>query len=191
MILLALGVLATSLMHLVAAVPSLKARLKERVGERAYGPVFGIASLIGLAVIVLGWRMSDFVFVYDPPAWGHHANFAFTLVAFLCLGIFLFRGRLRQVLRFPMGIAVIFWATGHLLANGDLASLILFGGFLVYAVAHIAIGVANGVRPSPEVRGGHDLLSLIVGIALYSGMIQAHAVLIGVPVFDISRFAAG
>lgn len=190
MILLAFGVLATSLIHLVAAVPPLKARLKASVGERAYGPVFGIASLIGIAIIIAGWRLSDFVFVYDPPAWGRHVTFTFTLLGFICLGVFLFRGRLRQILRFPMGIAVIFWATGHLFANGDLASLILFGGFLLYALAHIAIGIANGVRPSPEVRGGHDLLSVIIGIALYSGMIQMHGMLIGVPVFDISPFAA-
>lgn len=188
MILLALGVLLTSLMHLVAAVPSLKARIKQRVGERAYGPVFGLASVIGILIIVLGWRMSDFVFVYDPPEWGRHANFGLTLVAFLCLGIFLFRGRLRQWLRFPMGIGVIFWATGHLLANGDLASIILFGGFLLYAIAHIAIGLANGVRPSPDVRSGHDLISIVIGLALYSVMIQLHGILIGVPVFNLSQW---
>ena len=191
MILLALGVLATSLMHLVAAVPSLKSRLKARVGERAYGPLFGLASLVGIAIIVAGWKLSDFVAVYEPPAWGRHANFGFMLAAFLCFGIFLFRGRLRQLLRFPMGFAVIFWATGHLLANGDLASLILFGGFLLYAVAHIVIGIANGVRPSPEVRGGHDLVSLVMGVALYGVMVQLHGALIGVPVFDVSQWAGG
>ena len=185
MILLAIGVLFTALMHLVAAVPSLKARLKARIGERAYGPVFGIASLVGIAIIVLGWRSSDFVFVYDPPEWGRHANFLLTLIAFICLGIFLFRGSLRQRLRFPMAIAAMFWAAGHLLANGDLASVILFGGFLAYAVAHIVIGTANGVRPSPEVRSGHDLLGILTGIALYGVMTQLHPVLIGVPVFQI------
>ncbi len=86
MIVLALGVLATSLLHLVAAVPSLKARLKQSVGEKAYGPVFGIASLIGLVIVVLGWRMAEFVPVYDAPEWGRHANFALTLVGFICLG---------------------------------------------------------------------------------------------------------
>ena len=185
MIVLALGVALTALLHLVAAVPSLKSRLKARVGERAYGPVFGIASLIGVAIIVLGWRMADFIPVYDAPEWGRHANFAFTLVAFICLGIFLFRGSLRQRLRFPLAIGVMFWAIGHLFANGDLASLILFGGLLAYAVAHFALGVANGVRPSPEVRSGHDLVSIVIGVALYGVMTQLHDVLIGVPVFQI------
>lgn len=185
MILLALGVLATSLLHLVAAVPPLKARLKVRVGEAAYGPLFGIASLLGIAVIVLGWRAAGFVPVYDAPEWGRHANYLLTLIAFICLGIFVFRGRFRQTLRFPMAYAAIFWAVGHLMANGDMRSLILFGGFLIYALAHIVIGTANGVRPSPEVRSGHDLVSVLIGIAFYGIATQLHAALIGVPVFQL------
>ena len=186
MILLAFGVAVTSLLHLVAAVPALKARLKLRVGNKAHGPVFGIFSLIGIVIIVWGWRLSDFVAVYDPPSWGRHANFGLTLMAFICLGIFVFRGELRQRLRFPMAIAAIFWACGHLLANGDLASVILFGGFLIYALAHLVIGTLNGVRPSPEVRNGHDLISILIGIALYGVMAQLHGALIGVPVFQLS-----
>lgn len=189
MILLALGVVITALLHLVAAVPSLKSGLKAKVGERAYGPVFGIASLIGIAIIVAGFyqtRQTDFINVYDPPEWGRHVNYLLTLIAFICLGIFLFRGRLRQVLRFPMAIAAIFWATGHLFANGDLASVILFGGFLVYGIAHIVIASANGVRPSGEVRQGHDLISILAGVALYGVMTQLHPVLIGVPVFQLT-----
>jgi uncharacterized membrane protein len=186
MLLLAFGVAFTAVLHLVAAVPSLKSRLRQRVGERAYGPVFGIASIIGIVITVVGWRSSDFVFVYDPPAWGRYANYLLTLIAFVFLGIFLFRGSWRQTLRFPMAFAVIFWATGHLLANGDLASLILFGGFLVYAVLHIVIAASNGVHPSPVVREGHDLLSVLGGIALYGVMTQLHTVLIGVPVFQLN-----
>ena len=186
MLLLALGVVLTAALHLVAAVPSLKARIKARVSDRAYGPLFGLASIVGIAVIVIGWRASGFVPVYDPPAWGRHANFVLTLIAFICLGIFLFRGSWRQTLRFPMAFAAIFWTIGHLLANGDLASIILFGGFLAYAVLHIFIGVGNGVRPSPEAREGHNLLSVFAGVALYGVMIQAHHALIGVPVFQLN-----
>ena len=186
MLILAFGVFLTAAMHLVAAVPSLKARIKARVGERAYGPLFGLASIIGIVIIVIGWRSSDYVFVYDPPAWGRHVNYVLTLIAFICLGIFLCRGSLRQRLRFPMALAAIFWATGHLFANGDLASIILFGGFLAYGVLHIVIGTINGVRPSPVVRQGHDLLSFFVGVALYGVMIQAHQALIGVPIIQLN-----
>lgn len=185
MYLLAFGVLFIAVQHLVAAVPLLKARVKARVGERAYGPVFGMASLIGVFIIVLGWRASDFVPVYDPPEWGRHANFGLTLIAFIFLGIFMFRGSWRQKVRFPMACAIIFWAAGHLLANGDQRSVILFGGLLAYAVLHIIIGTLNGVRPSPVVREGHNLLAVLAGIALYGVMAQAHGALIGVPVMQL------
>jgi uncharacterized membrane protein len=187
MIILAFGVLLFVVLHGVAAIPKLKSGLKSRTGERWYGPMFGMASIIALVVIVLGWRKSEFIAVYDPQPWGWYVNYLLTFFGFLCLGIFLFRGNLRQKLRFPMALATIFWATGHLFANGDLASLILFGGFLVGSLGHIVVAVGNSVRPSPEVRIGHDGLSLIFGAALYGIMTQLHPALIGVPIFVLSK----
>lgn len=187
MIILAFGVVFFALLHGVAAIPRYKSHMKSRIGERWYGPVFGVASLLAIAVIVLGWRNSTFLTVYDPPSWGWYVNYGLTFIGFLCLGIFLFRGSLRQRMRFPMGLATIFWAVGHLFANGDLASLILFGGLLWVSVAHMGVAISNGIRPSPEVRIGHDGLSLIFGAALYGIMTQLHVALIGVPIFAISK----
>ena len=187
MIVLAVGVLLFVLLHGVAAVPGLKSHLKSRTGERWYGPVICLAAVFAIAVIVLGWRGSSFVKVYDPPAWGWYVNYVLTIIGFLCVGIFLFRGSYRQRLRFPMAIATVFWAAGHLFANGDLASLILFGGLLSGSVAHMAVATANGVRPTPEVRPGHNGLSLIFGAALYGIMTQLHPAIIGVPIFAISK----
>ncbi|MDO8354465.1 MAG: NnrU family protein [Aestuariivirga sp.] len=187
MIILAIGVLLFVLLHGVAAFPRCKSYVKLRTGERWYGPVFGLASLFAIAVIVLGWRSSGFIAVYGPPAWGWYVNYVLTLIGFLCVGIFLFRGSYRQRLRFPMGIATVFWAVGHLFANGDLASLILFGGLLAGNVAHMAVAISNGIRPTPEVRIGHNGLSLIFGAALYGIMTQLHPAVIGVPIFAISK----
>lgn len=185
MIVLAAGVLLFVLLHGVAAVPRCKSYVKSRTGEKWYGPAFGLASLFAIAVIVLGWRSSSFVAVYEPRLWGWYVNYALTFIGFLCLGIFLFRGSYRQRLRFPMAIATVFWAVGHLFANGDLASLILFGGLLLGSVAHMAVAMANGIRPTPEVRVGHNGLSLIFGAALYGIMTQLHPAIIGVPIFAI------
>jgi uncharacterized membrane protein len=187
MILLGFGVLLFVALHGVAAVPALKAMAKQQVGERMYGPAFGVASVIALAVIVLGWRMAEFIPVYEPRPWGWYVNYLLTFVGFLCLGIFLFRGTLRQRLRFPMGLATIFWAAGHCFANGDVASLILFGGLLAGSIAHIGVAAANGICPSLEIRLGHDGMSLIFGAALYGIMTQLHPALIGVPIFALSR----
>jgi uncharacterized membrane protein len=187
MIFLALGVTAFAILHLVPAVPAVKTKLQAQLGERSYGMMFGIGSILTLSLIILGWRMADFVPVYDPPVWGWRVTFALVLIAFLLLGVFICRGRIRQTVRFPLALAVIAWATGHLFVNGDLASLILFGGLLVYAVLHLLLGLANGVRPTPDMRQGHDGLSLFIGLALYGAMIQMHPYLIGVPVLILSR----
>ena len=185
MILLALGVVLFAACHLTLAFPHARENLRARLGK-FYGPAFGIASLIPLGLIILGWRMAPFSPVYDAPAWGKIATFALVLIAFLCLGIFMFRGTLRQKLRFPLALGVAFWSLGHLFSNGDAASLILFGGMLIYALAHFGLGIANGVRPSPEVRQGHDVISLIIGAALCGVFAQLHPVFTGVPVVTLS-----
>jgi uncharacterized membrane protein len=184
---LVFGVVLFAVLHLIPAKPGWKAAMKARTGDGAYGVVYGLLSVAAIGLTILGWRLADFVPVYEPPHWGRHANFVLTLVAFLFLGIFLCRGRWRQKVRYPMGLAVVFWASGHLLANGDRASVILFGGLLVYALVHMTIAALNAVKPTPEVRGGHDLLSLVAGLALYGVMSQLHAVLIGVPVLMLVR----
>lgn len=183
--LIALSVALFALVHLVPAFPALKARVKAALGK-AYGPAFGIASVVSLVLIVLAWQGADRSPVYDPPEWGFRANLALSFVAFLLVGIFAFRGRLRQILRLPLAMAVILWSTGHLLANGDMASVILFGGLLAYCAVHLLGGLASGFRPSPEVRQGHDMLSVLAGVALYGVMIQLHAHLIGVALFSIN-----
>jgi uncharacterized membrane protein len=187
MILLAVGLIAFACVHLTSAIPAVERRWHARL-RQFYRPVFGLLLLASLLIIIAGWRSSPFVPVYDPPPWGRYASFLLVLLAFLCLGIFLFRGSLRQRLRFPLATGVILWAAGHFFANGDLAGLILFGGMMLYAIAHIAAGIANDIRPSPETRSGHDTLSLVIGIALYGVMTQLHPVLIGVPILDLGSW---
>jgi uncharacterized membrane protein len=184
MILLLAGVLAFVCVHIVSAIPRLEGYWRSRFGA-AYRPAFGLLLLLSLTIIVIGWRFSPFVPVYDPPFWGRYATFALVLLAFFSLGIFLFRGSLRRKLRFPLAFGVILWGSGHLFANGDLASLVLFGGMILYAAAHIAFGIANGFEPRADVRVGHDVLSLLAGAALYGVMTQLHPVLIGVPILDL------
>jgi len=186
--LLFLAVTLFAVIHLIPAFPSLKARLKDRLG-RKYGMIFAVGSTLSLILIVVGWQMADRSIVYDPPGWGFSANMALSLVAFLLLGVFLFRGRMRQILRLPLAMGVVLWSVGHLLANGDRASVILFGGLLGYSVAHLVAGFSQGFRSSPEVRQGHDVIAVFVGVALYGVMIQMHQYFPGVALFSIQDIA--
>ena len=179
--LLALGVVGFSALHLVAAHHGLKAALRGRLGARAFGAAYGVASLATIGLIVLGWQMAPVIPVYDPPYWGAHANLAFMFVAFLLFGQFLAGGSWRRALGFPMALAVMVWAVGHLLANGDGASLVLFGGLGVYAVAHVVVARSSGAWP-PSLASGHNAAGLLVGLGLYGLMLHFHQALIGVSV---------
>lgn len=190
MVFLFISVVLFSAVHLIPALPKVKSALRERFGA-AYGPLFGAAATVTLAAIVLAWSLAPFEPVYEPGKFSRHINMGFSFVAFLFVGIFFFRGKLRLFFRFPLAIAVIFWATGHLIANGDLASIILFGGLLAYAVIFILLGLINKVFPSLVVRDGHDVLSLVGGVSAYIAMVQLHEILIGVPVIRIDQVFGG
>jgi len=184
MSLLAAGVALFALCHLLLAYPRATEAIRRRSG-RFYRAGLAVLSLVSLLLIVAGWRMAPFIAVYDPPVWGRLVTFTLVFVAFLCLGIFLFRGSWRQALRFPLTIAVIFWSLGHLFSNGDAASLVLFAGMLIYGALHLGFGLAHGIHPSPITRQGHDTLSVITGAALYGLFAQLHPFITGVAVVTL------
>lgn len=190
MIYLIIAVALFSIVHFIPALPGIKSHLKDRLGT-AYGPLFGVAATVTLAAIIVAWSFKTFEPVYEPVKYGRYINMALSFVAFLFLGIFVFRGKLRQFFRFPFAIAVVFWATGHLIANGDQASIILFGGLLIYAVIFIVLSLTNKTFPSLIIRDGHDTLSLVVGTSVFIGMVQMHEIIIGVPVIRIEQFFGG
>jgi uncharacterized membrane protein len=170
--------------HVLPAVPRLKVRAVEALGK-AYGPVYGIASLILFMAAIWSFRQISPQALYAEPSWGKHANFAFSLVGFLCLGIFIFRGSWRNTLRHPMALAILFWAVGHLLANGDVASTVLFAGFALMALLHAFLRQSHGAIANGPVREGHNMLSILAGVALYGVAVQLHQVFAGVPVIQL------
>ncbi len=169
-------------MHLLPVLPRAKARVKEALG-RSYLPLFISLSLV--SVILLGWlwAISPFVPLYDPPAWGAHATFTLMFPAFLLFGIFLHPCRLKRLIRAPFALAVMFWGAGHLLANGDVATVMLAGGLAIIAAVMFALSWKNDVRPTAHPRGALlDVAALLGGAILYVAMIMLHETLIGVPV---------
>lgn len=172
------------IIHINPAMPAWKAHAVSTFGK-AYGPVYGIFTLVLFAAVIWAFRQADFIPVYEPPSWGRHANFGFTLLAFLCVGIFAFRGSWRNSLKYPMAIGVTLWAFGHLLANGDQRSVLMFGGLAAIAILFAVLKNANGMFVPSEVRQGHNLISVLGGIALYGIAAQLHTVIAGVPLVTL------
>lgn len=170
--------------------PGWRSRQMARTGEGAWKAIYTVASLVGLALIVWGYglaREDGRVQLWDPPVWTVHLNYLLMLPIFVLLVAPYFPGRIKVALKHPMLVAVKLWAVGHLLANGDLASLVLFGSFLAWAVAarisakrRSAPVRLPGAPPSPY----NDLLAILIGLALYVAFVLwLHGALIGVPLW--------
>lgn len=148
-------------------------------GSLGAGPAKGIvalAILVGLVLIVVGFRRAPVLPVYDPPAWGIHVNNLLMLAAVALMGMGRSRGRARSWLRHPMLTGVIVWAVAHLLANGDEASIIMFGWLGLWAVTEIRVINAaepNWERPPPGPASG-DIRLAVITIVVYAAIATVH-----------------
>jgi uncharacterized membrane protein len=176
--------------HLVPSVPELRARLVAIAGVRPYRGLFALVSALGLVLIVLGYGSMQGLGrgnpqLWVPPAWAKHLTMLLMLPALILLVAAYIPSRLRTAVRHPMLAAVALWAFSHLLVNGDLASVLLFGSFLVYAGYDvISANRRAAVGPLGKARGGlvQDMVAITVGLALYALLlVWGHRVLTGIP----------
>lgn len=178
--------------HLVPAFPRLRASLAAKLGENGYKGLFSVASAIGLGLTIYGYGLARFegpVLLYDPPVWLRHVTMLLMVPVFIFLVAAYVPCRIKRALKHPMLVAIKLWALSHLLANGDLASVLLFGGFLAWAVlARISIkrrGPGAGQLPFAAGEPGKfsDIVVILTGLAFYGLFAwKLHPLLIGVPV---------
>ena len=111
---------------------------RNALGNAGKGAV-ALSLIIALLLIVIGYRSAEYVAVWTPPHFLVHINNFLMVVAIFVFALGHTKGRLRGRLRHPMLTSVKIWAVAHLLVNGDLASLILFGSMLVWAVLAVIL----------------------------------------------------
>jgi len=186
MIFLILGVLIWSGVHLL---PSLGVQTRgawiERIGEGPYKGLFTLSLVGAIALMVVGWRSAAPVGVYAPPAWGMTlANLTMfvSLVSFIGSNV---PTNLKRIVRHPQLTGVAIWGFGHLLANGDVRSLVLFGGIGVWAiVAMVSINRRDGAWQKPEpLPLAAEVKLLVAGIVAYAVLAFAHPYISGVSPF--------
>ena len=182
MTLLVLGLAVFIGIHLVPAMEGVKGALIGRFGDNGYRGVFSLVSVAGLVLIIFGYANAEWTTVYDPPLWGRHVTFLLVLIAFVLFAAANMRGRIRKMLKHPMLIGLCFWCVGHLLANGDLASVLLFGAFLAYGLVDMVLASSQGRIAVFEVKPIHDVMALVGGFAVYVAFMFLHQYIIGVPV---------
>jgi uncharacterized membrane protein len=184
---LVLGLVLFIGVHSVAIVaPRWRERMVARLGELPWKVGYSVVAIVGLVLIVWGYGQArmDPVVLYSPPVWMKHVSLLLLLPVFPLLLATYFPGRIQSATRHPMLAAVKLWALAHLLSNGMLADVILFGVFLAWAVAD-RISVNRRTPPSVPrlpVWKANDAIAVVGGLALYVAFINPlHLWLFGVP----------
>eukprot|EP01035_Chromulina_nebulosa_P003945 gene3946-5389_t len=176
--------------HVVSTRRALRTQLIARFGEPAYKLGYALAAVAGLALIVWGfahYRATGWIDVWTPPKAMKHIAVGLMLPAVIMVAAAYLRGRIYSTLKHPMLAGTKLWALAHLLANGDLGSIILFGSFLGWAVFDRISLKRRGDAGGPPIPVGgplNDVLAVAVGIVAYLALGFAfHPAVIGVPVF--------
>ena len=187
MLLLIVGLVLFLGVHSVAIVaPGLRARTIHRLGERGWKGLYALVSLVGFVLICYGFGLARQapVILYSPPIWLRHVALILMLPVFPLIFAAYLPGRIKTAAKHPMLAAVKLWAFAHLLANGLLADVLLFGGFLAWAVVdRISLkrrSTPQLLRTAPPGRW-NDVIAVVLGLVIYALLIGwAHVRLFGV-----------
>jgi len=162
--------------------PGHRAATLKRLGEKLYKSFFAMVALIAVVLMVSGFRKAGFVEVWTPPGWATHLNNLLMLLAVFLIGAKDAKSSAKHYVRHPMLAAVKVWAVAHLLVNGDLASVVLFGGMLGWAVvAMIGSNRRDGAweRPAKGTTAGL-IRHVLITIAVFAVIVAIHGPLLGV-----------
>jgi uncharacterized membrane protein len=160
--------------HAFATFRAERAAAIARFGEWPYKGLFALVALAGIVLISIGfgqYRAAGAIEVWHPPTWTRHIAVALMWPAVICVVAAYIRGDIFRQLKHPLLVGVKLWALAHLIANGDLGGIILFGSILAWAV------FPSGGRV-------YDVVAVVVGTVLYLALgFWFHPYLIGLPVF--------
>jgi uncharacterized membrane protein len=181
--------------HVFVTMRAQRAAVIARLGEGTYKGVMALLSLIGLILIGYGfarYRATDWIDVWSPPRWTYFVTQFLMWPASILFVAAYIRGNIWRTLKHPMLIGVKTWAVAHLISNGDLGSILLFGSFLGWAgydrmtLKHRADAGAPSI-PSGAAR--NDIIALVVGTLLYLFLgLVFHPIVVGHPVFGRPAF---
>jgi uncharacterized membrane protein len=189
LLILILGLLVFLATHVFVTMREARAGAIAKLGLNTYRALFALISLAGLAVIIYGYgqyRAHDLIQLWSPPAFMRHITVGLMLPAVILLVAYFIPSHIKAKAKHPMLAAIKAWALAHLLVNGDLGSILLFGSFLAWGVyARIAAKRRTDFVLAPAPAGWtNDVIVGVLGIVIYLALGYAfHPIVIGVPVF--------
>ncbi len=187
---LILGLVVFLGVHVFTTLRDQRAELIARIGLGPYKGLYSLIAAVGFVLIIVGfgqYRAAGSISVWNPPFWTHDLAVVLVWPAFICVTAAYIRGDMARVLKHPMLVGVKLWAVAHLIANGDLGSIILFGSVLAWAVYdRISLKGRSDPGAPPIPYGGrrNDIVAVVVGTIIYLAFgLVFHPLWIGVAGF--------
>jgi uncharacterized membrane protein len=190
MTILIIGIVIFLGVHTLACFRETRERLIEQFGLQRYKALYSLVAATGFVLIIYGfhvYRADGLIPLWTPPHWTRHLAMPLVWVAFVALASRRAPpSMIRGLLRHPTLVAIKSWAAAHLLVNGDLGGMVLFGSFLAWAVFdRISVkrrGDLGAARVAGFTKG--DAIALGVGTGLFVAVLFLHPWLFGVPVLQ-------
>ncbi len=187
MTLLILGIILFLATHLIRVVaPGFRLSMTDRFGLMGWRVINSALSLLSLIVLIWGYATAPVINVWFPPMGMNHLTITLMLIAMICLVAgFLPAGHIATKTKHPIVLSIKIWAAAHLIANGDLASILLFGSLLAWGVV-LRINYkrrqrAGDLELKPFVSARFDAIAVVLGLALWALItFKLHELLIGV-----------
>jgi uncharacterized membrane protein len=161
-------------------------RMAARFGQWTWKGFYALVAIAGFVLMVRGYGLArmDPTVLYVPPQWLHPFSMVLLIPVFPLLFAAYLPGRIKAVARHPMLVATMLWAAAHLLLNGTLADVLLFGAFLIWAAADRLSLLSRTPRAIPGAPSSryNDAIAVVLGLALHAAFILGlHEWLIGIP----------
>ena len=184
-------IIGLGLWYAVHLVPCLaigvRSRLIGKLGEGVYKLGFTVCLLMAIVFMTFGWRSMAPEQIYTPPVWGRYVTMALVLLTFYLFAVAQSKSNLKRILRHPQLTGLLLWSIGHLFANGDSRSLVLFPVLFVWALMEMYfINRRQGPWQKPEpVSMGTEVITFIKGFVMYLVFVFAHPYLTGIALISI------
>lgn len=178
---LILGLVLFFTSHLIPTIPALRNALQARLGAGKYKMLYSLVAFAGLGLIVAGMRSAAYVELWSAPYKVRTITSLAMIAALFCFVSMVMETNLRRYTAHPMNWGVALWAAGHIATNGDVASLLLFGSFLAYALFDIYSANLRGALPAgKKVPLRNDAIALVAGSTAFMAMVFTHGYFAGV-----------
>jgi uncharacterized membrane protein len=182
MLTLILGLILFLGSHTFTRLRTVRDGLETKLGAMPYKGVYSLIALVGFALIIIGYgqyRAAGYIEVWTPPPALKHLSYLLMMPVFVLLIAAYAPGKIKAAVVHPMLAAVKLWALAHVLVNGDLGSMLLFGGFLAWGLfARVRLGKAQRVKAPWSIGDTAAVIGGLIGWVVM--LIWLHPLLIGV-----------